>query len=62
MDKIPIKRHQIWKQKGSDFQIYIHSEKNGKWKCKVLTDKHDVYAGTHTMSRITLWKKFELVK
>lgn len=62
MIRTPIKRHQIWRQKGSDFQIYINRSKNNKWQVKVLTAKHDVYAGTHTMSSITIWKKFELVK
>lgn len=62
MERIPIKPHQIWKQKTSDFQIFINRRKGHKWQVKVLTDRHDVYAGTHTMNPITIWKKFELIK
>lgn len=62
MIRIPIKRNQIWKNKVSGFQLMVSSKKGVKWKCKVLTDKHDVYNGTHTMSQFTIWKKFELVK
>lgn len=62
MIRTPIKSHQVWKQKNSDFQIYINREKGGKWQVKVLTDKHDRYAGTHTMSPITIRKRFELIK
>lgn len=62
MIRVPIKPHQVWKSKISDFQIYISRKKGEKWETKVLTDKPDVYNGTHTMSPITIWKKFELMQ
>lgn len=62
MIRTPIKRNQIWENKVSGFQLMVYSKKGVKWKCKVLTDRHDVFNGTHTMSQFTLWKKFELVK
>jgi hypothetical protein len=59
-----IKKNQVWKQKGSTFTLVISgkSKSSHKWKTKVLTQKPDVYAGTHTMSQWTLYSKFELIK
>lgn len=59
--KIPIKAHQIWKNKRNSTQIFINRKKGMRWQVKMLTDKTDVYAGTHTMSEITIWKKFDLL-
>lgn len=61
MIRTPIKAHQIWKNKRSSFQILITHKKGDKWEAKVLTDKEDFYNGSHTMSRYTIWKKFELM-
>lgn len=59
--KDPIKRNQVWKQKGTNFRILIHSNKGGiMWKCKVLTEKEGVYNGSHTMTEYTLRKRYDL--
>lgn len=60
MIKTPIKRNQIWKHSASDFQILVAGKKGRKWNCKVLTERPGVFNGSHTMSQITIWKKFEL--
>lgn len=62
MTKTPIKLNQVWKQKGSSLMVVIagKAKDSHKWKTKVLTNKPDFYAGTHTLSQWTLWKKFEL--
>lgn len=63
MEKTPIKKNQVWKNKQSSFQVVISGKANAshKWKAKVLTEKPDVYAGSHTLSQWTLWKKFDLI-
>ena len=41
--------------------VVIAGTHRGKYLAKVLTNKRDVYAGTHTLARNTLLSKFELV-
>lgn len=62
MFKPAIKLNQKWKNKKSNFTVMITGKSNvsHKWKAVVLTDKHDFYAGSHTLSQWTLWKKFDL--
>lgn len=64
MEKVQIKLNQVWKSKLSSFQIVISgkAKESHKWKTKVLTEKPGVFAGSHTMSEHTLWKKFDLIK
>jgi hypothetical protein len=62
MNHQPIKRGQVWKQIGHDFQIVVTGKSGGKWKCKVLTDRPGVFNGTHSMVEFTFWKKYELIK
>jgi hypothetical protein len=62
MRRWPIKRNQILKSLGHNYFIIVSKKTNrDKWKVKVLTEKTNVFAGTHTMSEITLWKNFELI-
>lgn len=61
MNRTPIKVNQIWRNRVSNFQILVAGKKGVKWNCKVLTEKPDVYNGSHTMSQWTIWKKFELL-
>ena len=56
-----IKPNQIWKQKASNFQIVIDKKKGDKWQVKVLTNRPGIYRDTHTMSAITIAKRFELI-
>ena len=58
--KPPIKLNQIWKSKVHAMRVIICGRKGGKWKAKVMTDKHDVFNGSHTLSETTLWKRYEL--
>lgn len=63
MTRTPIKINQIWRNKISNMQVIVTGKKGSfHWKCKVLTDKPDVYNGSHTMSQWILWKRFELIK
>lgn len=62
MLKIPITRNQIWKNKRSDTQVLIYQRKGIKWRVKILTNKTDVYSGSHTLHPITLYKGYELIK
>ena len=62
MEKIPIKVGQIWQSKQDKRKYLVAGKKSDKFLCKVLTDKPYFYAGTHRMSRMTLWIKFDLVK
>lgn len=44
-------------------QLLIAGKAKGVlWKTKVLTEKPDVFNGTHTMNQWTIWHKFELLK
>lgn len=62
MKEIKIKKNQIWKSKQSGQQMLIFQKKeNERWLCKVLTDKPDVYAGSHKMHTRTLLRRFELM-
>jgi hypothetical protein len=60
MGKTPIKRGQIWKQKGTSMYVQIIGTSGGKWKTKVLSDKLGVYKGSHTMTQQTIWSRYEL--
>lgn len=62
MQRGAIRKNQIWKNKNNGTQLLITGKKKGnKWNAKILTDRNDVYNGTHTMHERTLWKKFNLV-
>lgn len=44
-------------------QILICGKKKGSlWKAKVLTERNDMFNGSHTMNQWTLWNKFELLQ
>jgi hypothetical protein len=62
--KPAIRINQVWKQKGSTFAILIagKAKVSNKWKTKVLSEKPNVFKGSHTMSQWTLYAKFELVQ
>lgn len=62
MQHLEIVPHQIWRSKRSNFQIYIYKKKGDKWLVKVLTEKPDVYNGTHTMNRVTILKRYNLIQ
>lgn len=62
MSNIIIKKGQIWQHRINRKQILIFQKKHSHlWKAKVLTDKTNIYAGTHTMTTIALYKDFELI-
>lgn len=44
-----------------EFMVIISGTKGGKFLAKVLTDKPDVYNGSHRLARNTLWSRYELV-
>ena len=56
----PIKKGQIWFNPYNRMRILIWNKKGFKWRAKVLTDKHNVYNGTHTFRPRVLWDKFKL--
>lgn len=44
-----------------EYRVIISGIKGGKFLAKVLTDKPDVYNGSHKLARNTLWSRYELV-
>lgn len=60
--KPAIKLNQVWKQRGHEMSVIISGKAGGKWKAKVLTDKPNVFKGTHKLSHYTLWAKYDLIK
>lgn len=63
MQKIPIKLNQIWENKKTRIQMLVFRKKDGnRWQCKVLTNRQDIYNGTHKMHERTIWLKFTLIK
>jgi hypothetical protein len=62
MERVPIKKGQIWLNKRvPNHRLLITGVKGGKFLAKVLTDKPDVYAGSHRMATNTLYSKYSLV-
>lgn len=56
-----IRINQIYKSRlNRDYRIVVTGKKDAKWLCKVLTDRHGVYNGSHRMAERTLDKRFEL--
>lgn len=43
--------------------MLVFRKKDGnRWQCKVLTNRQDIYNGTHKMHERTIWLKFTLIK
>lgn len=62
MNHQAIKKNQIWRMKlNHEYRVIISGIKGGKFLAKVLTDKPDVYNGSHKLARNTLWSRYELV-
>jgi hypothetical protein len=55
-----IKIGQVYRSRRSPQLVEIVRKKGGKWQARVLTDKHKVYNGTHTLAELTLEKDFIL--
>lgn len=49
---------QIWKSKRGEMVVIITGKSKDKWRTKILTEKPGVYNGSHTLSRMSLYKNF----
>lgn len=59
--KEKIRINQVWQSQQNLMRIEIIGKKGDNWKTRILTDKHGIYAGTHTMNKYTLRARFKLV-
>lgn len=62
MIKTPIRINQIYKSKKSSLRMIICGKHNGKWRTKVLTDKEDVFNGSHSVTDQTLRTRYILIE
>lgn len=56
-----IKLHQVYKSVFSNLMIEVIGKKGSKFKTRILTEKYGVYAGSHTMTEITIRKQYILL-
>ncbi len=62
MNRVAIRKGQIWRMVDNPmYRVLISGTKGGKFLAKVLTAKPDVYNGSHSLARNTLWSRYELV-
>lgn len=61
MPKHQIKLHDVYKSKHSSMHVEIIGKKGSNYKARILTNKHDVYAGSHTFAPQTIFRAYILV-
>lgn len=61
MTKHKIQLGQVYRSNNNGLQILVAGKKDAKWLCKVLTEKPNVYNGSHRMSEYVLRKRFTLI-
>lgn len=59
--RIKVRINQVWQSVQSGMRVEIIGKKGDKWQTRVLTDRHGVYAGTHTLTIHTLRSKYRPV-
>ena len=62
MSRPVIQLNQVWENKLTGTQYMVIGKKKDKFRAVVLTEKPDVYAGSHTFSRNTIWQKMKLMR
>lgn len=63
MKNVEVEIGQIWANKlKPTYQLEVFGKVGGgHYKTRILTKKTGVYAGTHTVTKYTLWKKYDLL-
>lgn len=59
--RIHVRKGQVYKSNRTDTTIQIVGKKGEKWKAVILTDRTNVFAGSHTFSLKSLYMTFTLL-